>query len=208
MSRKKEFICLVAVILCFSGYHIVRFGASMYGETVTTNEDKFVASIYGLNIGGTRYDVTFHYDKSFDGLFGTGDPPIGFAPQFYYDGSDAAREAIIDTLHTQMIRNDGDAQNYLYIPHRWEGVTKPNELVSASAIVADAYSNRWLEVILHNLPRQQQGMRSEGWASFEPASPDPVSKPNGTLPPSVFQTITKYWSAWTKFIMKKAGNTE
>ncbi len=173
MSRKSEALCLVTVMMGFSGYHIVEFG-SLYGQTVTKNEDGYIASIHGLDIGGTSYNVTFTYNTSFNDVFGAGEPPAGLTPSFYYEGAEMAGEAMSVALNTQMILNEGRHGVFLYIPY--QPAASPNPAVKVSAytiaytIGTHTNSHMWSEVVLHNLPRDPQSTKSEAWATFEPAT--------------------------------------
>lgn len=170
MSRLLETTGLVLALMCFTGYHIVQFG-SLYGQTVTKNEDGYVSSIQGLGIGGTSYNVTFIYNTPFNDLFGPGDPPSGITPSFYDEGAEMAGEAISVALNTQMVSNEGMHDVFLYIPHQPNQASNPAARVSAYTVAYrtdnPVKSHIWSEVVLHNLPRDLPSGPGIGWARFE-----------------------------------------
>jgi len=170
MSRKSELACLLLAMLGFSGYHVILYATAPAPAIVSKNADGYIASIHGVDIHGIRYNVTFHYQATFDKIFGTGDPPTISEPTFYVDGAEAARAAISDVLTTQLVTNDGSAPNILYVPYRTAQSRNRLRGVGVHVTAADIGSNIWVYLNLKNEMSRTSALRTnDGWATFEPA---------------------------------------
>lgn len=168
MSKKTEIACLMLAMMCFSGYHIILYITSPPAPSIFTNEAGYIQSIHGLEIEGTRYDVTFRYGLSFDSLFGEGDPPEIFQPEFYIEGAEAARAAISDTLWGQQISNQGTDPNVLYVPCRSELESSRLMGVRVYATGTQVGSSDWSYLpLLGNANRSSVLYANDAWATFE-----------------------------------------
>lgn len=101
---------------------IVVKGAALGGTIVTVNSDGYVSSITEMTIVGQKYDVTIHYNTSFNALFGTGEPPIIKIPQ-WYTPVDSQQDLITNEINT-FLTTEGIAGTHVtgafsfYVPYQ------------------------------------------------------------------------------------------
>ena len=137
---------------------------------IATNEVNAaaVSSIYGLDINGTAYDVTFHslttfqalWDNDADKTFGDNDGSMfNTAPTFWGDPAMAeiAASQILNYLgSTHTVNGGGDA---FYVPYEWG----PSTTVT---IAGDAHPSPETEIFTTTSGVDYESVTAGGFASF------------------------------------------
>lgn len=166
-------------MICISGIHVILAMTAPPPPTVQKNDNGYIKVIRGLSILGSRYDVNFVYQRSFEQVFSAEEPLTRDAPHalplydllpFYAEGENgasAAAFAIGEALNLQDVINDGERANMLYVPYRATETETPSMGVPVRAAGADPGSNVWYSFdIERQILRSVEHPNCDAWATF------------------------------------------
>jgi hypothetical protein len=166
-------------MICISGIHVILTVTAPPPPTVQKNDNGYIKVIRGLSILGSRYDVNFVYQRSFEQVFSAEEPLTRDAPHalplydllpFYAEGENgasAATFAIGEALNLQDVMNDGERANMLYVPYRATETKAPSMGVPVRAAGADPGSNVWYSFdIERQISRSVEHPNCDAWATF------------------------------------------